>query len=98
MRERAVMDNSTEQHARDTINRSLKLTGLDYIDLYLTHSPYPNKAARLATWKALEQAVEEGKLKSIGVSNYAQRHLEEALNAPDLKIEPAVNQVSRGQD
>lgn len=92
------MENSTKKHAQETINRSLKLTGLDYIDLYLIHGPYPNKTARLATWKALEEAVDAGKLKSIGVSNYAQRHLEEVLNAPDTKIKPAVNQVGRFED
>ena len=59
------------------VNESLKKTGLDYIDLYLLHAPYGGKAGRLGAWKALAEAVEAGKIKSIGVSNYGVHHLEE---------------------
>lgn len=59
------------------VNESLKKTGLDYIDLYLLHSPYGGKEGRLGAWKALVEAVDAGKVKSIGVSNYGVHHLEE---------------------
>jgi diketogulonate reductase-like aldo/keto reductase len=63
--------------AKAVVDESLKLTGLEYIDLYLLHAPYGGKENRLGAWKALVEAVEEGKVRSIGVSNYGVHHLEE---------------------
>lgn len=70
-----------------------KVEDIDYIDLFLIHSPMSNKEKRLGTWKALEEAVEAGKVKSIGVSNYGVKHLNELLNWSELKIKPVVNQL-----
>jgi diketogulonate reductase-like aldo/keto reductase len=50
---------------------------LDYIDLYLIHAPYGGKEARLGSWQALVEAQAEGKVRSIGVSNYGVHHLDE---------------------
>ncbi|KAF9922997.1 hypothetical protein FBU30_006878 [Linnemannia zychae] len=72
---------------------SLKKLGLDYIDLYLIHSPLCGSELRLASWKAMEKLLAEGKVKSIGVSNFGVHHLKELLDAPDVKIPPAVNQI-----
>jgi len=47
---------------------------------------------RLEAWKAIEEAIEAGKIKSGGVSNYGVHHLQELLNTKP-KIIPAVNQV-----
>lgn len=63
--------------AKSSIDQSLQNTGLDYIDLYLLHAPYGGREGRLGAWKALVEAVEEGKVKSIGVSNYGVHHLQE---------------------
>lgn len=63
--------------AKAVVDESLKLTGLEYIDLYLLHAPYGGKENRLGAWRALVEAVEEGKVRSIGVSNYGVHHLEE---------------------
>jgi diketogulonate reductase-like aldo/keto reductase len=63
--------------AAKCVDESLKKTGLDYIDLYLLHAPYGGKQGRLGAWKALAEAVEAGKVRSIGVSNYGVHHLEE---------------------
>jgi diketogulonate reductase-like aldo/keto reductase len=63
--------------AKQYIDESLKKTGLDYIDLYLLHAPFGGKEARIGAWKALVEAVEAGKIRSIGVSNYGVHHLEE---------------------
>lgn len=63
--------------ATAAINESIRKTGLDYIDLYLLHAPYGGKTGRLGAWKALVEAVESGKVRSIGVSNYGVHHLEE---------------------
>jgi diketogulonate reductase-like aldo/keto reductase len=59
------------------VDESLRKTGLDYIDLFLLHAPYGGKEGRLGAWKALTEAVEAGKVRSIGVSNYGVHHLEE---------------------
>lgn len=63
--------------AKACVDESLKTTGLDYIDLYLLHAPYGGEEGRLGAWKALVEAVDDGKVKSIGVSNYGVHHLEE---------------------
>lgn len=64
---------TTKQHIAETFER----TGLDYIDLFLLHAPYGGKEARIGAWKALVEGVKEGKIRSIGVSNYGVHHLEE---------------------
>ena len=52
-----------------TMGMGLNLYGADYIDLFLIHDPYPGKTKRLETYKALLEARDEGKIRSIGVSN-----------------------------
>ncbi|KAI1402863.1 aldo-keto reductase [Hypoxylon fuscum] len=64
-------------NAKAQIETSLKTSGFDYIDLMLIHSPYGGSAARKEVWKALVEAVEEGKIRSIGISNYGVHHLDE---------------------
>jgi len=68
---------------------SLDLLGLDYVDLYLIHWPVEN--IRLESWRALEKLYNEGLCKSIGVSNYMERHLVELLD--NSSVIPMVNQV-----
>lgn len=63
--------------AAAAVDETLRKTGLDYVDLYLLHAPYGGKDGRLGAWKALVEAVEAGKVRSIGVSNYGVHHLEE---------------------
>lgn len=63
--------------AKACVKESLEKTGLGYFDLFLLHAPYGGKEGRLGAWKALVEAVEEGKVRSIGVSNYGVHHLEE---------------------
>ncbi|EFX05219.1 aldo-keto reductase [Grosmannia clavigera kw1407] len=63
--------------AKAQVETTLKETGLDYIDLMLLHAPYGGSANRKGAWKALVEAVEEGKVRSIGVSNYGVHHLDE---------------------
>jgi predicted oxidoreductase len=47
----------------------LSCSSADYIDLFLIHAPYPGKELRLATYKALQEALQAGKIRSVGVSN-----------------------------
>lgn len=74
--------------ARKGLETSLKKLGTDYIDLYLLHQPYGDVQG---AWKALETAKEEGKLKSIGVSNMTPKLWKEYV--PQFDTLPAVNQV-----
>lgn len=69
--------------------RSRKLLGLEYIDLYLIH--WPKKSHFAETWKALEKLYEEKKVRAIGVSNFEPCHLTELFKT--CKIRPMVNQV-----
>lgn len=59
------------------IDSTLKSTKLEYIDLMLIHAPYGGTHGRNAAWKALVDAQEAGKVRSIGVSNYGVHHLDE---------------------
>jgi len=63
--------------AKEHIDNTLKITGFDYVDLYLLHSPYGGKENRIGAWKALVEGVQAGKIRSIGVSNYGVHHLDE---------------------
>ncbi len=68
---------------------SIGRLGLDYVDLYLIHWPATEK--RGESWRALEEIQASGRAKSIGVSNYTVKHLQELMNSS--KTVPAVNQV-----
>ncbi|GMF01588.1 unnamed protein product [Ambrosiozyma monospora] len=70
-----------------------KAKSIGYIDLLLVHSPQSDYEKRHGTWIALQEAVESGKVKSIGVSNYGIKHIKELLAYPDLKIKPALDQI-----
>lgn len=68
---------------------SLKRLGLEYIDLYLLH--WPVAGQRIESWSALERLYEEKRARSIGVSNFLVRHLQELLGK--AKHKPAVDQI-----
>lgn len=86
------------QAATAAIEQSLKDLQVDYLDLFLIHWPNP-KPARTKdweknlqeTWRALEDAYQSGKIKSIGVSNFRTRHFKVLSNSQ--KIQPMVNQI-----
>ncbi|KAJ4368499.1 hypothetical protein N0V86_009404 [Didymella sp. IMI 355093] len=65
------------ENSKSHIENTLKITGFDYVDLYLLHSPYGGKENRIGAWKALVEGVEAGKIRSIGVSSYGVHHLDE---------------------
>jgi 2,5-diketo-D-gluconate reductase A len=70
---------------------SAKRLGVDYVDLYLIHWPMPEVNAFVETFKALAALREEGRIRSIGVSNFAPEHLRTLVDGTG--IVPAVNQV-----
>jgi diketogulonate reductase-like aldo/keto reductase len=72
--------------------KSLERLGLGYIDLYLIHWPQAKSPdERTASWHALSKLLESGTCRSVGVSNYTVRHLEELARKSSLV--PAVDQV-----
>ncbi|KAL8993559.1 MAG: hypothetical protein Q9169_006255 [Polycauliona sp. 2 TL-2023] len=87
-----LQSNGSYDAARKAIKQSVKQCGLGYIDLFLLHSPYGGKTARLASWKAVEDAIADGEVKTGGVSNYGVKHLQELL-ASKPRVVPAVNQI-----
>jgi diketogulonate reductase-like aldo/keto reductase len=70
-----LASNSSYDATRKSINQSLQVCGLDRIDLFLLHSPYGGKKARLESWKAVEDAIEAGEVTTGGVSNYGVKHV-----------------------
>ncbi len=69
--------------------QSLENLRTDYADLLLLH--FPVTELRRPAWRRMEDLYKQGKAKSIGVSNYTIKHLEELLS--ECSIKPAVNQV-----
>ena len=90
-------ENLGYQSTKDQFNKSLQRLNVDYIDLYLIHWPanaknYDNwQHANAESWRAMEELQAEGKIKSIGVSNFFQEHLEALFKT--AKVIPAVNQI-----
>lgn len=74
---------------RQSIDESLTKLKTDYIDLLLIH--WPVKDCVKGTWLVMEESVNQGKVRSIGVSNFNSHHLDELLSY--AKIRPVVNQI-----
>ena len=75
---------------------SLEQLNIEYIDLYLLHAPPSLRKkydARAAMWRALEEMQRRGLLKSIGVSNYGEHHLDALVGSAETSVVPAVNQI-----
>ncbi|WP_159559906.1 aldo/keto reductase [Streptococcus halichoeri] len=90
-------DAHSYEGAKQALHDSLKRLGLDYVDLYLIHWPNPVavrdhwQEANAQAWRYMEEAVAQGLVRTIGVSNFLVHHLE-AL-AKTAQIKPAVNQI-----
>ena len=70
-----LASNTSYDAARKSIKQSVKESGLGYIDLFLLHSPYGGKTKRLESWRAIEDAIDDGEVKSGGVSNFGVKHV-----------------------
>ena len=90
-------DHHGYQKTKAAIDESLTKLDLDYLDLYLIHWPNPAPVRdhwaelNAESWQAMEEAVQAGKIRAIGVSNFRRKHLAELLKT--AKIRPAVNQI-----
>ncbi|MFU0826163.1 MAG: Aldo-ket-red domain-containing protein [Lachnoclostridium sp.] len=78
--------------------KSLEALGLDYIDLYLIHAPWPWSnigkdctQENIESWKAMEEIYDTGKVKAIGVSNFEPKHIKPLL--AEAKYVPMMNQI-----
>ena len=77
--------------ALKAFDASLKRLGLDYIDLYLIHWPAPRKGLYLDSWRALIRLKQQGRVKSIGVSNFMPEHLDRIIG--ETGVTPVLNQI-----
>lgn len=84
--------NTTEMRegkVRESLDKSLADLGLDYIDLVLIH--WPVKDHIKETWQILEEYVDKGKIRSIGLSNFNPHHIDSLLTY--ARIRPVINQI-----
>ena len=89
------------REAAESIDESLRVSGLDYLDLMLIHcpqpweeyekNPYRYEKENREVWRALEEAYAEGKLRAIGVSNFNEHDIENLCETATVK--PMVNQI-----
>lgn len=77
--------------AVEGLEGSLERLGLGYVDLLLIHWPLPQRNEYVSTWKTFERLQREGKVRSIGVSNFKPTHLERLIE--ETSVVPAVNQI-----
>jgi 2,5-diketo-D-gluconate reductase A len=80
-----------QDRAVEGLEGSLRRMKLDYVDLLLIHWPLPARDEFISTWKTFERLQADGKVRSIGVSNFKPAHLERLLAETD--VVPAVNQI-----
>lgn len=86
---KVAAENKTYESAAQSIDETLKIMGLDYIDMMIIHSPQPwvevnqseNRylSENREVWRAMEDAVEAGKVRTIGVSNFNRADVENIL-------------------
>ena len=77
-------------------DESLARLGLEYLDLYLIHWPLPRNDNYVDSWRALIRLRDEGRIRSVGVSNFNMGHLQRL--ADETGIAPAVNQIELHPD
>jgi 2,5-diketo-D-gluconate reductase A len=72
-------------------DESMSKLGLDTVDLYLIHWPAPSRDLYVDTWRALIQLKEDGRARSIGVSNFRPEHIDRLI--AETGVVPAINQI-----
>jgi 2,5-diketo-D-gluconate reductase A len=84
-------DDQGYDETRRAFDASLDRLGLDYVDLYLIHWPCPALDRYVDTYRALLALRDEGRLRSVGVSNFQPAHLDRLIT--ETGVTPAVNQI-----
>lgn len=79
---------ATEEKATETIEHSLKVMRLDYLDFYLIHQPYGDI---YGAWRSMVAAQRAGKLRAIGISNFKSAKMIEFVGLNEVK--PQINQI-----
>ncbi|MGO3315383.1 MAG: aldo/keto reductase [Brachybacterium tyrofermentans] len=74
-----------------SFDATMKDLGLEELDLYLIHWPAPSKGLAVETWKALIELQEQGRIRSIGVSNFRVEDLEKI--EAETGVLPVLNQI-----
>ena len=92
----AELKSHTEAHA--SFEKSLAALGMDYVDLYLIHAPWPwdemgadCSSGNAEAWRAIEEIYTQGRARAIGVSNFEVSHIESLLES--ATVTPQVNQI-----
>ena len=98
---KVAAENKTYESASRSIDQSLEIMGLSYIDLMIIHSPQPWAEVNQSNnryyeenrqvWKAMEDALAAGKLRTIGVSNFLRADIGNI--GKGAKVKPMVNQI-----
>ena len=83
--------NDDQPRAAEAFGESLKRLGLEYLDLFMVHWPWPQNGTFVDAYRALIEVRDRGDLVSVGVANFYEETLEEIINATG--VAPAVNQV-----
>jgi diketogulonate reductase-like aldo/keto reductase len=84
-------DDHGYEEAKRALAASLDRLGTDFVDLYLIHWPVPSRDRYVETWKAFIDLQKEGKIRSIGVSNFQPEHLHRIID--ETGVTPSVNQI-----
>jgi 2,5-diketo-D-gluconate reductase A len=86
-----------DHHRPDDVRRSFEESferlGLEYVDLFLIHWPLPTRydGDLVSTWEAMVELTQDGRLRSVGVSNFHPEHLDRIIDATGVL--PVVNQI-----
>lgn len=83
--------NHPADRVRQSLDESLYKLGTDYLDLFLIHWPVPQQNRFVEAWQTMIALQKEGRLRSIGVSNFNRAQIE--LLVKETGITPAVNQI-----
>lgn len=82
-------------HARDlalkSFDETMEKLGIEQIDMFLIHWPVPSQGKYVEAWKALIELQKQGRIKSIGVSNFNPDHIEKLV--AETGVTPVVNQI-----
>lgn len=92
------IDEMGYENAKKALERSLKELDMDYVDIYLIHWPRQTgkddedwKGLEIETYRAMEELVEEGKVRRLGLSNFLPHHLKNILE--NCRVKPVVDQL-----